>query len=586
MEPSSSSLTPFAWVRKRDGRLVPFEADKISRALFAAGESAGQPDAFLARELTDSILHFLAMEIMEAEPTTAQIAECVAKIVRELGQPALARIYTDAGAQKQGTAATTQPAGQSTAGPARTVPGTAPADSRLGPALQECSAWIEAAPAPGRLVWHAGSAALRAYSLREIFTRDLVSAHEDGLLTLGGLEAPLELAGYAVTAPHAVGSGIVRTVEEARAITGSLLALDGPEYLLARLEADAAAALDFCQGFQAGLRLAQLQGVLNLNCSEPPPSEESLAVGPLFAGQRHAQPAGEIALWMDPFLEQLLATEVQESAVRVDWHVSERDFTGTARGRLAWLLGRSLQDAPVYFAFDRPGSPVPLGEGLNRRHPGSLLSVRLHLPRLLEQAGARMDSTIFQQKLVSLCRLALSAATQKRDFVRRHSQHRPALTRAFMLERARLVVVPVGLWQAVRTLAGRDASTASQIDLARKMVQHLQATLVKDGRSYLLDTCLDSLPDQSKGGVDLDSGLCCPDPTAAAKEQLKAAGRLHGAARMGTATIYVGAGQLRSAEEMVDCLAFAWQQTDVVRVRFVRGHPPRLQAPPLWAGDS
>ena len=46
MEPTSSSPLRFAWVRKRDGRLVPFEADKISRALFAASESVGRPDAF------------------------------------------------------------------------------------------------------------------------------------------------------------------------------------------------------------------------------------------------------------------------------------------------------------------------------------------------------------------------------------------------------------------------------------------------------------------------------------------------------------------------------------------------------------
>ena len=51
---------PPAWVRKRDGRLVPFDADRISRALFAAGEEAGRPDPFLARELADVAVHFLA----------------------------------------------------------------------------------------------------------------------------------------------------------------------------------------------------------------------------------------------------------------------------------------------------------------------------------------------------------------------------------------------------------------------------------------------------------------------------------------------------------------------------------------------
>src|SRR5205807_4245513 len=84
-----------AWVRKRDGRLVPFEADKISQALFAASETAGRPDAFMARELTDSILHFLAAETGGAIPKTEQIADLVIKVVRELGQPALAKVFAE-----------------------------------------------------------------------------------------------------------------------------------------------------------------------------------------------------------------------------------------------------------------------------------------------------------------------------------------------------------------------------------------------------------------------------------------------------------------------------------------------------------
>ncbi|HZY85346.1 MAG TPA: ATP cone domain-containing protein, partial [Gemmataceae bacterium] len=53
---------PPTWVYKRDGRLVPFDADKISRALFAAAEGLGRADAFLARELADAVVHFLTAE--------------------------------------------------------------------------------------------------------------------------------------------------------------------------------------------------------------------------------------------------------------------------------------------------------------------------------------------------------------------------------------------------------------------------------------------------------------------------------------------------------------------------------------------
>ena len=39
----ASSLLPIAWVQKRDGRLAPFEPDRICQALFEAGERLGFP---------------------------------------------------------------------------------------------------------------------------------------------------------------------------------------------------------------------------------------------------------------------------------------------------------------------------------------------------------------------------------------------------------------------------------------------------------------------------------------------------------------------------------------------------------------
>src|SRR5207237_1932632 len=87
-------------VTKRDGRLVPFEADKISRALFAAGESLGRREPFLARELTDGVVHFLAAEGAGETPSTAGVAELVVKVVRELGQPALAEAFAEHGRKR------------------------------------------------------------------------------------------------------------------------------------------------------------------------------------------------------------------------------------------------------------------------------------------------------------------------------------------------------------------------------------------------------------------------------------------------------------------------------------------------------
>src|SRR4051812_17011830 len=57
--------------------------------------NAGKPDAFLARELTEGVLHFLAVDATGNDITTADIAWVVVKVVRELGHPDLARAFEE-----------------------------------------------------------------------------------------------------------------------------------------------------------------------------------------------------------------------------------------------------------------------------------------------------------------------------------------------------------------------------------------------------------------------------------------------------------------------------------------------------------
>ena len=96
---SGTDAAPPAWVTTRDGRLEPFDADRICRALFEAGESLGLGNPMLARELTDAVVHFLATSPCEPAPTTAFIAEQTAKVVRQLGQPALAAAFLERAAR-------------------------------------------------------------------------------------------------------------------------------------------------------------------------------------------------------------------------------------------------------------------------------------------------------------------------------------------------------------------------------------------------------------------------------------------------------------------------------------------------------
>src|SRR5260370_9572869 len=84
-----------AWIRRSDGSQVPFDADRICQSLYAAAESLGTASPFLIRELTDVVLHFLAQGPFESIASTVQITEQIEKIVREIGQPSLARRYAE-----------------------------------------------------------------------------------------------------------------------------------------------------------------------------------------------------------------------------------------------------------------------------------------------------------------------------------------------------------------------------------------------------------------------------------------------------------------------------------------------------------
>jgi hypothetical protein len=544
-EPSSSPPAGPAWVRKRDGRLVPFEADKISRALFAATEGLGRPDAFLARELTDGVVHFLALEVDGTVPTTEQVAEMTAKVVRELGQPALAQAFTEFTRQKRER--------QAGGGGRETASGEVAlrfsAGDPLHAVLQNCR---------------------RVYTLHAVFARDLVAAQGDGLLTLTGLEAPFELAGC-VHQP-AAGQGLVEAVEEARQAVGGFLVFDGPEHALAQQGDDGAGWL---RELGIGLRSTGLAAVVNLNGAAPPSWADDLAEGPLFGAGRRPLDRPRVSSLADALLDGLLRLGATDRRVRIDWHLGERDFL-PGEQRLPGLLRAALGGAPLAFVFDRSRRPVPLAEGVDRQHPAVLLTVGLHLPRLAEQVAPGSGAPqVFLNKLGSLARLALSAAVQKREFLRHHSQERPAVTRGFLLNRARLVVAPAGLEDAVRLLLGRDPGAGGPaLGFARQVVQRLRDVLRAEGGSCRLETCVD------RGWPELEAEPVPGGPVADGKSQLRAA------ADLGTAAVLLDGEDPPTAEQAADWLRWAWQHTDLARLRLVRlaGAPRQLTVP--WPDDS
>jgi hypothetical protein len=426
-----------------------------------------------------------------------------------------------------------------------------------------------------------------------VFTRDLVAAQADGLLTLTGLETPLELAGAVLEAPATADGQVIDAVGEARRLVGQFLAIDGPEYGLARRPAPAPdAAATYARELGIALRATGLGAVVNLNCATPPSWAADLAEGPLFAGRAEAAPAVPRDGLAEELLDHLARLPADGPEVRVDWHLGERDFRPGREGLLERLARRSLDGAPLAFVFDRPRRPVLLAEGLDRTHRALLATVGLHLPRLAELPGPVAAADAFLRRSGSLARLGLSAAAQKRDFLRRHGGQRPALTRGFLLDRARLAAVPVGLEAVSHRLAGRGlCGDGPGLEFARSVVQRLRQVLEQDGRTSHLEACLESAaaftlaspgdPGRAAGAPDA-AGLTAWDPGAPARAQVHAAGHLHAAAQAGTAAVLLAPGRPPSAAEVVDLLRHAWQRTDVARLRFLRAVPAPRQLVAPW----
>jgi hypothetical protein len=423
---------------------------------------------------------------------------------------------------------------------------------------------------------------LRDFSLRTVFTRDLAAAHCEGLITLGGLECPTELESCLID----LGKG-ANALDLLKAIESSacrVLAIEGVEYGLARRMAARArqraavqSARRFVLELTSALRLAGRTAVVNLNGPLPPSAQE--AEGPLFADMH----VGFGAVWL-----QQLALLVAESVLhnnlserlQVLWHLGEADFKVPVHRRLIEVATLATQLDGLTFVFDRPRQDVWFGEGITRKRKGVLQVVGLNLPMLANRRGdaASIESQgdvapaglparagRFVDRLKCLAEMALSAAVQKRVFLRREAVHRPALGEGLRLERAGLMVSPLGLDDTVLRLTGeRPCDGDEGRSVACAILARLAAVLAAEGRRIGLDTSLDATIELRR------------EP---AKPHLATIGELHAAAGCG-ACVMAPSDPAPTPRQLADWLGWAWKNTEVQRVRFlVARHDDERQLP-------
>ena len=84
------------YVKKRDGRIVPFDKERITTAIFKAAKAVGGKDRALAERLANQVVQVLE-ERMSKEgeyiPTVEEIQDVVEKVLVENGHYKTAKAY-------------------------------------------------------------------------------------------------------------------------------------------------------------------------------------------------------------------------------------------------------------------------------------------------------------------------------------------------------------------------------------------------------------------------------------------------------------------------------------------------------------
>ena len=82
------------YIRKRDGRIVPFDPEKITEAIFQAAKAVGGSDRDTAKSVSDSIVGILEILCKDDRiPTVENVQDLVEKMLIEKGHAKVAKAY-------------------------------------------------------------------------------------------------------------------------------------------------------------------------------------------------------------------------------------------------------------------------------------------------------------------------------------------------------------------------------------------------------------------------------------------------------------------------------------------------------------
>lgn len=81
------------WVKKRDGRVVPFLKDKIIQAVYKALKSTGRDDLLLAQEMAEAVTLYLERNSQGKIPDIETIQDSVERVLVEMKLFETAKAY-------------------------------------------------------------------------------------------------------------------------------------------------------------------------------------------------------------------------------------------------------------------------------------------------------------------------------------------------------------------------------------------------------------------------------------------------------------------------------------------------------------
>lgn len=92
-QPTASPVRVFRSIQKRDGRIVEFEINKITDAIFKAARAVGGEDGQLAEELAQVVVKYITKTKTTGIPTVEEVQDAVEKVLIETGHAKTAKAY-------------------------------------------------------------------------------------------------------------------------------------------------------------------------------------------------------------------------------------------------------------------------------------------------------------------------------------------------------------------------------------------------------------------------------------------------------------------------------------------------------------